>query len=535
MFSKWKDTLVLRVVASIIIYSFVLTLGATVFFYQNTYSREINRQTSRIDQLALTVENSAAIAAYLSNRELALEVLNGLVKNDIVDVAIITGEQGFEESIHQHDTAATAPPIHYELPSPFMQGELAGRLSITPNQQLIENSARNAAALHALILLAYAITIISLVASLIHSLLTKPLTNMKNAVMAAKPGYDKELTYIPQNPNNEIGQLVQNSNELLTSIHDTLQREKQLSRKIVSVERRYRLLFEQSGVGIALITQAGRIDLCNSTFAKFTARCDTRDRDDTTSITFAEMFVKQQEMTETLRSVSAGNKIISGDFKFRGHDQSQQHWFHCLFSLAMETNGQPLIEVVMYDISERAMREKQYRFEAEYDSLTMLYNRRATERRISAALDDAKTQGRQCALIVIDLDHFKPVNDKYGHDAGDIVLIESAKRLRESVRRGDIVCRWGGDEFLIVLRQGREDLKVEPAARAILDALTQPIDIGRSRSVSIGASLGVACTPEHGIEKSELLKKADDAMYLIKQNGRNGYCVSGQQPHYIER
>lgn len=339
MFNKWKNTLVLRVVASIITYSLVLTLGATVFFYQNTYSREIHEQTTRIDQLASTVENSAAIAAYLSNRELALEVLNGLVKNDIVDVATISGEQNFQQQISKLQGSTTVSAIHYDLASPFMEGELAGRLSITPNQFLIENTARNAASLHALVLLAYAVSVVSVVAFLIYNRLTRPLTNMKNAVIAAKPGYDQKLNYQPANPEDEIGQLVNNANELLTSIHDTLQREKHLSRKIVSVERRYRLLFEQSGVGIALVAQNGRIELCNSTFARLVAECEVGNIENLSSVTFADMFVKSDQMSETLHAVSSRKKIISGDFKFRSNNPHKQHWLHCLFSLAMENDG----------------------------------------------------------------------------------------------------------------------------------------------------------------------------------------------------
>jgi diguanylate cyclase (GGDEF)-like protein/PAS domain S-box-containing protein len=533
VFSKWKNSLVFRVVTSIFIYSFVLTLAATAFFYQNTYHKEINEQRNRIDQLASTVENSAAISAYLSNSELAMEVLSGLVKNDIVDAAVIYGEQNFRQSISHLKSDSSTPSIEYKLPSPFLQGEFSGQLSITPNQLLIENTARSSATLHTFILLSYAVLIISMLAFLIHKRLTRPLTQMKNAVDAAQPGYDKQLTYIPKNPDDEIGQLVKHSNDLLTSIHDTLQREKQLSRKIVSVERRYRLLFEQSGVGIALITQSGRIDLCNSTFARFISEDKTSDSGAVISITFADMFVNSEELTETLRSVSAETKVISGDFEFKSTKDTKQHWFHCLFSVAIENDGNPLIEAVMYDISERTMREKQYRFEAEYDSLTALFNRRATERHITTALNEAEHKNRHCALILIDLDHFKPVNDQYGHDAGDMVLIEISKRLRQSVRRDDVICRWGGDEFLVLIRQGRGKLTVEPAAESILTSLTQPISIGGDQTVSIGASLGVVYTPVHGMDKNQLLKKADEAMYLIKKNGRNGYCLSGQKPTFM--
>lgn len=535
MFSRFENKVVFRVAASILVYSFLLTLIASTFFYYETYNNEIEEQRNQINQLASTVESSAAIAAYLSNNELALDVVKGLVKNDIVSSAMISGEADFSEQDGEINWQTPTEPIIFSLPSPFFSGDEVGRLAITPNQQLIEDYARETAQLHSLILVLYAASMIVLVSFLIRHLLTLPLTRMKQAVDSVQPGYETELPYKPPHPDDEIGQLVEHSNSLLRSIYDTLQREKHLSRKVVDVERRYRLMFEQSSVGIALITQKGGIEICNTSFQIFVRFSMELKGINMGSATFAELFEDPDAIRKTLELVRNQNKVVSRDFKLSADITGDSRWFHCIFSTVLQKEGSPLIELVMYDISERTKREEQYRFEAEYDALTGLFNRRAAERKIDRCIKKAISTNRHSALILVDLDHFKPINDRHGHDAGDLVLVEVAERLTSSLRSRDVVCRWGGDEFLVILKQGHGPLKPEPVATAILKNLTQPIEINPSTRVTIGASLGITITSEHGYDRDTLLKKADDAMYLIKDNGRNGYCIADREPSFLKQ
>lgn len=160
---------------------------------------------------------------------------------------------------------------------------------------------------------------------------------------------------------------------------------------------------------------------------------------------------------------------------------------------------------------------------AYHDSLTELANRRLLEDRLAQAMGHAQREGTGLSLLFIDLDRFKSINDKLGHEAGDAVLKEVARRLRDSVRQGDIAARVGGDEFVILLqRTGRRD-DVVKVANNVLFRLTQPIVVNADQLL-VGASIGGVCFPEDGSDMATLLKHADQAMYDAKRFGGNYFC-----------
>lgn len=168
---------------------------------------------------------------------------------------------------------------------------------------------------------------------------------------------------------------------------------------------------------------------------------------------------------------------------------------------------------------ERARRteaEQAAHVSASYDLLTGLANRRL----FAARVEEALRAGRRCAVLFIDLDRFKPVNDTHGHAAGDRVLVEIARRLRACAREPDHVARLGGDEFalLLELRHGDED-PTGLSARRVLKALEEPIDIA-GPMVSVGGTIGIAIGPDMGADAAQLIHAADCAMYEAKRNRR---------------
>ncbi|HWU48800.1 MAG TPA: EAL domain-containing protein [Asticcacaulis sp.] len=170
---------------------------------------------------------------------------------------------------------------------------------------------------------------------------------------------------------------------------------------------------------------------------------------------------------------------------------------------------------------EQKRAEDRIRHLAHYDPLTGLANRALFTREIDAALSRVQRQNHRIALMCLDLDRFKMVNDSCGHLIGDQVLVEVAKRLRDCVRRGDVAARMGGDEFAII-----QSIEAPDDARAlcerILDAMAAPIVVN-DRQFDIGASIGVALAPDDGMDARNLMSRADLAMYRVKGEGRNGW------------
>jgi diguanylate cyclase (GGDEF)-like protein/PAS domain S-box-containing protein len=167
---------------------------------------------------------------------------------------------------------------------------------------------------------------------------------------------------------------------------------------------------------------------------------------------------------------------------------------------------------------------------AKHDALTGLPNRTVLADRLERAISLNRRDGSHCAVLFVDLDGFKSVNDTYGHAAGDTVLRLVAAKLKQAVRDSDTVSRLGGDEFIILLSRLSDPGGAEETARHILAAMTQePFMLGESR-VDLTCSIGVATFPQHGSTADALAASADDAMYRAKRSGRNRFAMAEVSP-----
>lgn len=162
----------------------------------------------------------------------------------------------------------------------------------------------------------------------------------------------------------------------------------------------------------------------------------------------------------------------------------------------------------------------QLSFRAQYDSLTTLLNRASLYERVDALLRSAEPGFGATAVIYIDLDHFKPINDKYGHGAGDKVLQDVARRIQENIRRTDFAARIGGDEFVVVLPGVDDAREATRIASLLVSAIEEPVSFN-GRDLRVGASYGVSIHPEDGPNTDALLTKADEAMYRLKMRRRS--------------
>jgi diguanylate cyclase (GGDEF)-like protein/PAS domain S-box-containing protein len=176
------------------------------------------------------------------------------------------------------------------------------------------------------------------------------------------------------------------------------------------------------------------------------------------------------------------------------------------------------------DITQRKEAEELLRHRANTDPLTELSNRALFYDRLQMALTLSRRYGHQFALIYVDLDHFKAVNDSLGHAAGDELLVEAARRLSLVVRESDTVARLGGDEFAVILPEIRQQAEVVEVAQRIVHTLARPFHLG-NEEVRVSGSVGVALYPEHGEDLERLKRHADLALYQVKAAGRNGYRI----------
>jgi diguanylate cyclase (GGDEF)-like protein len=173
--------------------------------------------------------------------------------------------------------------------------------------------------------------------------------------------------------------------------------------------------------------------------------------------------------------------------------------------------------------NERARHEQILLFQANHDELTLLPNRMRIMDRLEQSILDSNRTGKTIALLFLDLDNFKTINDTLGHLIGDALLKQAAERLNECVRATDTVARLGGDEFLILLREFKNTDDIHKISNKILEAFRKPFQI-EQRSLYSTASIGISMYPGDGNDAHDLLKTADTAMYQAKDDGRNRYC-----------
>lgn len=191
-----------------------------------------------------------------------------------------------------------------------------------------------------------------------------------------------------------------------------------------------------------------------------------------------------------------------------------------IYRVIDESSGATRHVAVFSDITHQRIEADRIQYLANYDLLTGLPSRGLLVDRLHQALETAHSEDRKLAVLFVDLDHFKAVNDARGHDVGDRLLAAAAARMQECVDRADTVARHGGDEFVVLLSQFSDPQLVVDAAHKLRDALCEPFDVA-GYSLRISCSIGIAIFPEHGADAAQLLKSADSEMYRAKAGGRN--------------
>ncbi len=285
-------------------------------------------------------------------------------------------------------------------------------------------------------------------------------------------------------------------------------------------------IFNSTMEGIMITDHSGVIQATNPAFSAITGYSEAEVMGRTPRLLRSDKETPEhhQQMWQSLNSQGQWQGEMWNRRK-NGEDYPQ--WM-TISSLPSEYGENSQYVALFIDITKQKEREACIEYQAYHDALTALPNRRLFHDRLERALAQVERNGESLAVLFIDLDRFKNINDSLGHDIGDQLLQAVAQRLKKAVRHEDSVARLGGDEFTVLLSRVSKRKEVEKIARKLTTVFRQPFEID-GHTLHISTSMGVALFPSDGKTPESLMKNADSAMYRAKEKGRNTYCFYSQQ------
>ena len=292
-------------------------------------------------------------------------------------------------------------------------------------------------------------------------------------------------------------------------------------------EEKYRSIFEDAVVGIFQTTPEGRLVSINRALARMHGY-DSPEQLMAEVSDAGQLFVDPKAMQELARLLKKDRVLHSFQYEVYSKDGSKK-WILANARAVCDADGNVVLhEGTVEDITERKAAEAQVQFLAYYDALTGLPNRTLLRDRILVALAGARRHREKVALLFLDLDHFKTINDSLGHSIGDLLLKEVAERLKKLTREPDTVARLGGDEFLVLMTAINETADAVVLAERIVNAMAAEFVI-QGHLLNVSCSVGISIFPDDGEEAEYLFKNADLAMYDAKEHGRNNFQLFTQE------
>lgn len=520
-----KNRLSLKIAIPITVVALAAASAVSLMQYFLFYNHEIHEAERTLQQIGQTVQATAAIAAYVNNQELAREVIDGLEKNELVASASI-------EFNPKPSTQANAQnEVRIPLESPFIAGQQVGLLRLGLREDLVKQRARASALSDTLLLGGYTLFGSLLVYLLVEFGLIRSIRKIAHQLSTISPGESLRLVVPELHKEDELGQLVKHTNTLLDLAQFNLESEHELLEQVANLEKRFRMIYARAGVGIFLMDRRARLVMANPTFVELVGEPTYQHLLNDNVNCVIDLFNETEKVFHILENTFFLGETSSSDLLLKEQGRPPR-WVYCLLTPVREdferkSDDDIMIQGIVTDITERKKEEQLIRFQAERDPLTNLLNRRSAERSAHMMLAQVRFEQQNLAICLIDLDNFKPVNDTYGHDAGDKVLAEVAQRMKQTLRSSDLLARLGGDEFLVAIPWANDHENLIGLLDKLLIALTQPIKIENDISVCVGASIGVAISSDEVHEIDQLITLADQAMYKIKKQGKNGYHIYG--------
>lgn len=512
--------------------------------YEWAYQRVDSSSQSTLEALARAVERPLAFAVQSGDTALVQEILEGVARHELltgVEVRTTGGDLVAQYPLDRANSSSEASSLFVtrRLASPTAVRQSAGTLTLEANTQRVAELAARQAWMFSALLGGQVLLLAVVLYFAAQRLVSQPIVKLSDRLRQITPGGTRRLRKPSRHSQDEIGQLIDSANALIIASETALASERRIGIRMAELEAQFREIFESSRAGIFLLDASLRLVTCNPAAAHLLGHVGEAQSGEAAAPAFIDLvFARPTRVREILERARTSGGTATVDLELARQDghasPAGPRWVHCTFSLRQGSGADERIAVegVIFDITERKQAERTARYQSQHDPLTGLKNRVGTLKRASQHLAEAQLQRTALSVLCIDLDGFKAVNDSYGHQAGDEVLIACAKRMRSVLRRAsDLVGRLGGDEFIVVM-PGLDvaDEQLAEAAHALLAALCEPITLSAGGVARVSACIGAASLWRHGRDVDTLIAAADQAMYAVKQGGKGAVaCATCEQ------
>jgi len=520
-----KSGLLVRLAVVIGFASIAIGFLSTQLFYKVTFNQEVAFTQQSIGSLYKTIAATAGTAAYLAEKDLAQEVVDGLATNEVV----LNAKMNFENIEVVNNEGTFNDPITFSIQSLFEADKSIGTLVIAPNIKYIKEKARQIARDNAKAMIMQACVVTLVAISVAFLLITKPMVNIARALHITVPGEGNRLSVPDFHQNSELGQVVRDVNILLDKTEEQFTRERKLRQEIEGLEKRFRMLFENSLSPIILIEPRGDILLFNVAFETTLEKLGLQLKKSYGPL-LENLFAAPEQLVSAVEMAFANDEIATGEYKLQTSKDSMSVWVQVVVTSIINEDLREYYQITLHDISKRKRELESLAYQADYDKLTKLYNRRGLEKNIELFIK----QERQFCLVLIDLNWFKRINDVYGHESGDEILVFVADRIKKTLRPQDFGGRWGGDEFVLLLDDADEATSRELITR-LVQRISKPYFLSKFRqNAKVGASIGAAFYPDDGRKLQAIINLADKAMYDVKELKRTAPEISIKFAHELD-
>jgi diguanylate cyclase (GGDEF)-like protein/PAS domain S-box-containing protein len=536
---KFLHRLSFRLARSGVIIALLVSLISSGYQVYNDFRVERNTLDDSIERVLDASRFAASRAVHTLDYNLASEVVNGMFVYDFVTYVAIIDELGSplaERSVKQEDRQQhwygsfignRIQTLETRLETNALGSDVYGVLRMNIDKVIAYQSFADRAISTFILGVVKNFIMILLFLAVFYRLVTKPISQMSGALDAIDTDNPEgeRLTPPGSHERDELGQLTAHINNYLSNTERLINDKTQAQHEVGESYNNMRRLIDNLPHLIYVKNQAGELVLVNEAFS----RTFNFDVDDLTGTHQSQLLGEYDEKTRQL-IVEAEDQVLSDQHSLF---IPEIDWINShgtvtaleLLVLPIEFRGEPAILSVGVDITERKRNQSRMQHMAYHDPLTDLPNRHLFLDRLGQSLRRAERSGQFGALVFIDLDNFKNINDSLGHSAGDALLRDAASRLLEAVRNEDTVSRLGGDEFVICMADMGSDksevsILAHQRAERLRQSLSQPFFISGQQSM-VTASLGIALYPDGSTSASDLLRNADTAMYQAKAHGKD--------------